>query len=307
MVNIHFKTELINPVDDVFVYVQEDGTWFKSNCGYIMGSNHKIQIDTLTSGRMMRDYMNKIKDKTKYDPDIVINTHHHNDHNGTNHLLPKSLKIAQKNYVMTMEYEMKNNILKTYKMLFPEIDFSETKYNFPDITFESKMEGDLGDFIAEIIYAGKSAHTNNDSFVYLKKRDIIFMGDLLFSEPCTPFALAGNVSNYIEILDRLSAYNVEYYIPGHGPIIKGPEPVYKAREYLVFVRDMAKEYAKKNMPLDDIINDLNLGNYKKWNDAERIVGNFLRAYGEYKGTDVDFSDSVKKMIKLREKYNKGDN
>ena len=45
----------------------------------------------------------------------------------------------------------------------------------------------------------------------------MFTGDTIFSE-CTTWLMTSNVEQWITALDRIRALDIEYVVPGHGPV-----------------------------------------------------------------------------------------
>ncbi|VUT25695.1 MAG: Hydroxyacylglutathione hydrolase [Candidatus Methanolliviera sp. GoM_oil] len=193
-----------------------------------------------------------------------------------------------------------------YLGIFPGLDVTGAKVTPQDITFEKNLTiyQEVEDGMREIrlIYV-RPAHTVSDIFVYLPEEKVLFCGDLLFAEPCTPFALMGSISGYIRALDLLADLDADIYVPGHGPL-SGREEIYKAREHLVFVRDEARKRFKEGVNAYNAAKSIDLGVYKGWNERERIVGNFERAYSEFRGelpgADLpDLLDIVMRMMEYR--------
>jgi glyoxylase-like metal-dependent hydrolase (beta-lactamase superfamily II) len=119
--------------------------------------------------------------------------------------------------------------------------------------------------------------------VYLPEEKVIFCGDLLFSEPCTPFALMGSIFGYIRALDLLEDLDADVYVPGHGPL-SGKEAIYKAREYLIFVQEEARKQFDGGVGFYDAAQSIDFGVYESWTEKEeRLIGNVARAYSDFRG------------------------
>ncbi|WP_243675682.1 MBL fold metallo-hydrolase [Vulcanisaeta distributa] len=117
------------------------------------------------------------------------------------------------------------------------MDFSGARYTPQDLVFSESLTLYAGDRAIEVKYIGYPAHTVGDVYVYIPDSRVVFTGDLLFAEPCTPFVLFGSVSGSIEALDRLASLNADIYVPGHGPPVSyGRKALYRARDYLVYIR-----------------------------------------------------------------------
>lgn len=161
----------------------------------------------------------------------------------------------------------------------------------------------------KIAYVGY-AHTTSDIYVYIPDQKVVFTGDLLFSPPCTPFALMGYIQGYINALENLANLDAEIFIPGHGEVSYGRNALYESRDYLIFVRDEARKIMRTISDPIRAAYEINLGKYDEWISKERIVGNLVRAYSELKGnppaSKLENIDKVLlEMIRYREKKGGG--
>lgn len=299
---LKWNTEMIEIGHGIYAYIQGGGGWFINNAGLIVGKKDAIVVDSLANLERAESFIGEIKKVTDKPFSYLINTHHHTDHTWTNHLFQARTICHTKCREETLK-EM-NIEPELYSGIFPGLDTTGANVTPQDITFEKELkiyqEVDQGIREIRLIYAGP-AHTVSDIFVYLPEEKVVFCGDLLFAEPCTPFALMGSISGYIQALDLLADLDVDIYVPGHGPI-SGRGEIYKAREYLVFVRDEARKRFKEGMNAYDAAKSIDLGIYKRWNERERIVGNVERAYSEFRGepSGVDLPDLPTIMMRMME-------
>lgn len=277
---IQYKFERIS--DNIYAFIQGNGDWFLSNSGLILGKEYAIVVDSLTNEKVAKQFISEIKRVTNKPIKYLINTHEHGDHLWTNHLFQNATTICHKNCRERVLEEMKSRT-NPYEELFKEIDFTGFKYTPQEVTIDSEMRIFVNDEMEiRLVYVGY-AHTVSDIYVYVPNEKVAFTGDLLFSPPCTPFALMGYIHGYINALEELANLDAEIYVPGHGEVSHGRKNLYEARDYLIFVRDEARKLIKT---IDDPIkasHEINLGKYEEWLSKERIVGNIARAYSELRG------------------------
>jgi len=296
------KVEEIKP--GVYAYIQEDGGWFLDNAGFITGKNDTIVIDSLANAIRTNNFIKEIKKITDNPFSFLINTHHHTDHIWTNYLF-SSKTICSKR---CREETVKEKAVDTeiYKNIFQDLDTTGAKILPQDITFDEELSiyQEIFDGTREIKlrYIGP-AHTVDDAFVYLPEEKVVFCGDLLFSEPCTPFALMGSIYGSIQALDYLANLNADFYIPGHGPVAR-KDSLYRARDYFVCIRDEAYERFKEGIDPYTAAKSIDLGKYTNWNEKERIIGNVVRAYSEFKGEPIgaelpDLFNVLDRMMRYR--------
>ncbi|MCH4815187.1 MAG: MBL fold metallo-hydrolase [Saccharolobus sp.] len=299
---VQYKFERIS--DNVYAFIQPNGDWFLSNAGVIIGKKYAIVVDSLTNEKMTKQFISEIRKVTDKPIKYLINTHEHEDHLWTNHLFPNAITICHKNCREKVVEGMKRGA-NPYEKLFSTIDFSGYKYTPQEAVIDNEMRIFIDDEEVRIAYVGY-AHTISDIYVYVPNKKVVFTGDLLFSPPCTPFALMGYIQGYINTLENLANLNAEVYVPGHGEVSYDRKTLYESRDYLIFVRDEARKLMKS---IDDPIRaayEVNLGKYEEWISKERIIGNLARAYSELKGnppaSKLENIDKILvEMVKYREK------
>ncbi|ADX81686.1 MBL fold metallo-hydrolase [Saccharolobus islandicus] len=298
---VQYKFERIS--DNVYAFIQPNGDWFLSNAGVIIGKNYAIVVDSLTNEKMTKQFISEIRKVTDKPIKYLINTHEHEDHLWTNHLFPNAITICHKNCREKVVEGMKRGS-NPYEKLFSTIDFSGYKYTPQEVVIDDEMRIFIDDDEVRIAYVGY-AHTISDIYVYVPNKKVVFTGDLLFSPPCTPFALMGYIQGYINTLENLANLNAEVYVPGHGEVSYDRKTLYESRDYLIFVRDEARKLMKN---IDDPIRaayQVNLGKYEEWISKERIIGNLARAYSELKGNPpASKLENIDKILVEMVKYRK---
>ena len=76
--------------EDVYAYLQPDGSWYLNNTGFLV--SHRvdagvISVDTTSTERRTRAYLDVIKAVTEKPVRTLVNTHHHGDHTHGNYLM----------------------------------------------------------------------------------------------------------------------------------------------------------------------------------------------------------------------------
>jgi glyoxylase-like metal-dependent hydrolase (beta-lactamase superfamily II) len=128
-----------------------------------------------------------------------------------------------------------------------------TKIAYPALTFNDRMEIDLGDQKIEMIFIGHS-HTDGSILVYLPEKKILFAGDILFTN-YHPFIADGNIEEWVKALDYIMTMDVEKIIPGHGPI-SSKQDIEDMKNYLIAFDMKAKELAAKSNDVEYIVAEI---------------------------------------------------
>jgi glyoxylase-like metal-dependent hydrolase (beta-lactamase superfamily II) len=92
----------------------------------------------------------------------------------------------------------------------------------PAIAFDTAVTIDLGGVSCELVHVGGD-HAHDASIVYVPEEKILFLGDCLYDDLYHgPRRLT--TTQLFPLLDRLSAYDVDFYLGSHDP-----EPLLRAR------------------------------------------------------------------------------
>lgn len=76
--------------EDVYAYVQLDGSWGLNNSGFLVGNDAVTVIDSCFTERRTRGLIDTVASVTPRPLRTLINTHHHGDHTQGNYLLPSA-------------------------------------------------------------------------------------------------------------------------------------------------------------------------------------------------------------------------
>jgi cyclase len=272
----------VQEVDDgVFAYLQPDGTWWINNTGFLVGRRGVISIDTCSTVRRTRAYLDAIRTVTTQPVRTVVNTHHHGDHTFGNFLFAGATIVGHE---ATRAGVFDWGPPKSAPF-FTEIEWGEIVLEPPFLTYSDSVTVWVDDLRAEVRFVGTAAHTTNDSVVWLPDRKLLYCGDLLFNGG-TPFLLQGSVAGAIEVLEGVvKPLGATTIVPGHGAV-GGPELIDPVVGYLRFVLASARAGRDARLTPLETARELDLGEYADLLDRERIVGNLHRAYAELDGAPL---------------------
>ena len=263
----------------IYAYIQPDGTWWINNTGFLVGPQAVISIDSCSTQRRTRAYIDAIAAVTPVPVRTVLNTHHHGDHTFGNCMFPGAAIVAH-------ERARAEAIAFGPPRALPfwdGPDWGELSLDPPFVTFTDQIAVHAGDLRAQVRYVGTPAHTTNDSIVWIPERSVLFCGDLIFNGG-TPFLLMGSVRGAIEVLENVvRPLGAQTIVPGHGPVFTEPGPIDATLDYLRFVQDAAARGRAAGLSPLQAARETDLGRFAGWADSERIVGNLHRAYAELGG------------------------
>jgi cyclase len=229
-----------------------------------------VLVDTKNPGWGPR-ILDKVKSLTEKPVTMIINTHTHGDHVGSNEAFSPTVEfVAHENTKANME-----------KM--PA--FAGDKQAFlPKRTYTDRLSLLGGNDRVELYYFGRG-HTNGDTFIVFPFHRTMHTGDL-FAAKATPLIDMNNGGSGVEYPQTLAKAvagikDVETVIPGHSAVTDWKT----FQEFAEFNKEFltAVEAAKKaGKSADDAAAALQLGD--RWKDygMTRAKDNVAKIYGELK-------------------------
>ncbi|WP_431876966.1 MBL fold metallo-hydrolase [Amycolatopsis sacchari] len=265
-----------------------DGTWGWSNAGLITGEGESLLVDTLFDVPMTREMLDGLAGPLARNPlSTVVNTHANGDHWFGNQLVAEAEIISSAPTAEEMRTngpELIRGLLgqegaagRFARHIFEPFDFGSITPTFATRTFTGSLRLEVGGTAVEVQCLGP-AHTAGDSVVLVPDEGVLYAGDLLFIGG-TPITWAGPVSNWIAACDAMLAMDVEFIVPGHGPVTT-KDGVRQVRGYLEWVRDEAAARHRKGMTPEDAMRDISLGRYAALDERGRLAQNVLAVYYE---------------------------
>jgi cyclase len=216
--------------------------------------------------------LEKVKSVTDKPVTMIINTHTHGDHVGSNSAFTGNVEfVAQENCKASME-----------KM--PAFQTDEGKKFLPSKTYKEKLSLLKGNDKIDLYYFGRG-HTSGDTLVVFPALKVMHAGDL-FAGKGTPIMDTSNGGSGVEYPSTLKKAaagirGVESVIPGHAPVTDWNA----FKEYGDFIHDLvaAVEQAKKSgKTADEAAAELKLPEKYKDYAMGRLKGNVTTIYGELK-------------------------
>ncbi len=287
--------------ENVFAYIQPDGTWWINNTGFLVASDGVVAFDTCATERRTRLFLDHVREITAAPIRVVVNTHHHGDHTHGNYLTHPATIVGHERCRSAM---IESGIVH-YPGVFgdPPPSWGDLELAPPMLTFAERMNVHAGDIHAELHYIGTPAHTDNDVVGWLPDQKVLFAGDLVFNGG-TPFVLMGSVSGAIKAVDAVRAFGAETIVPGHGPVCDA-SILDSLTRYFEFVQAVATDAHHSGVaPLEAAL-ETDLGEFAELSDHERLVGNLHRAMYEIGGGEPGGSMDLGRPIADMLAFNNG--
>ena len=193
---------------------------------------------------------------------VVLNTHWHGDHTGSNqHFGEKAPIVAQEN--------VRKRLASGGKGRFGETKPAE-KGALPIITFENDVSVHLnGEDIHAIHFP--HGHTDGDSVIFFKQSNVVHMGDDFFNGGMFPYIdldsggsvqgmIAGDEKVLAEIPDDVKI------IPGHGPLATKDD----LKKFITVLKETSaavQAEMKKGKTLDQLKQEKVLAKWDSWGQS----------------------------------------
>lgn len=183
----------------------------------IRASSRNVLIDSgLDSSFLsLREQLFSLGLKLK-DIDLIINTHEHLDHIGSNRYFQESSFIAAHRSAAT-----KITLGDHYVTLYRSRDLNKVPLHV-HLWLENHFLFDLGSHHLEVIHT--PGHTSGSICIYESATKVLFSGDTVFAGGILSYiAESGSLGDYINSIMRLETMKISEVYPGHGEISKNPE------------------------------------------------------------------------------------
>jgi glyoxylase-like metal-dependent hydrolase (beta-lactamase superfamily II) len=231
-----------------------------------------VIVDTKLPG-LGPSILEKVKSVTDKPVMMIINTHTHGDHVGSNNAFTGNVEfVAQENCKASME-----------KMT--AFQSEEGKKFLPNKTYTDKLSLLKGKDKIDLYYFGRG-HTGGDSFVVFPALKVMHAGDMFAFSKGVPIIDIGNGGSGLEYPKSLmkaaaGIKGVESVIPGHSAVTNWAE----FKEYGEFMQAFvaAVEQAKKEgKTVDQAATDLKLPEKFKGYNLSRAKAGVTAIYSELK-------------------------
>lgn len=99
--------------------------------------------------------------------------------------------------------------------LFPERDEYYSDPNKGELVFTADLDMRVGGHTFHLIHT--PGHTPGQVAVYVPSERVVFTGDTVFSQ-CQTWLMTSDVNRWVGSLDVIGRLDVDYVVPGHGPV-----------------------------------------------------------------------------------------
>ncbi len=99
--------------------------------------------------------------------------------------------------------------------IFPDRDVYYANPNKGQIVFTGDLTLHVGDHTFELLHT--PGHTPGQIAVHVPEERVVFTGDTVFKD-CQTWLMTSDIEQWIAALDRIGGLDVDWVVPGHGPV-----------------------------------------------------------------------------------------
>jgi glyoxylase-like metal-dependent hydrolase (beta-lactamase superfamily II) len=261
--------------DDVYFFFDFSG----SNSVFLVTEEGVLLIDTRTHPREGSDLLDRIRKVTDKPVKWVINSHFHGDHHMGNSVF-KTLGatfVAQEETARIMQLVQPKEMARRVDGFKSQgYDPGEVKLVLPDVTFDTRMSIRLGGREIHLFYLGPGQNAG-DTFVHFPHARLLFTPGAFAKHSMPNMAFTPSVDNWLALLDRIAAMDVDAILPAHGDVATRRD----VKELSAMLADeyaTVKDAASRGVSIDQAVRTLTFPQYKDWRNYGRLQGEIKALY-----------------------------
>lgn len=232
---------VVKLADNVYGYEEIRQPGFTTVSLFVVGNEGVLIADGQGSPEATQTMLNHIAKVTTKPVKWYIVGSDHGDHTAGNSVLPKDITF-----------------------IVSKASAAQMKLAAPAMTSD-RQSVNVGGIEVQAIVAGR-AHTGGDLLVYLPKQKILFMSEVYLNR-VFPAMRSAYPTEWVAVIDKALAMDVERYVPGHG-FIEAPkvsrEELVEYQKAMRYVIDEVKRLHKLGLSADDAAKQANWGPYREW-------------------------------------------
>jgi len=240
------------------------------NVGVFVTANGVIIVDTKLAG-WGQAILDKIKTVTDKPVTMIINTHTHGDHTGSNAMFPPTVDIVA-------HENTKANMAKM------DAFKGENAKGLPKRTYQDKLTIGSGKDRVDLYYFGRG-HTNGDTWIVYPALRVMQTGDM-FAWKDAPLIDRNNGGSGLEYAATIgkalaTAKDVDALIVGHSPV-RRPEELKEYQQFMTDFANAVREAQKAGKTVDEATASIDLTAKYPGYSKERYRAAIQAIYDELK-------------------------
>lgn len=236
--NMQQTPQLVELASGVYGFISD----FDPNCGFVVGPDYVVAIDTRATPALAREMLAAIRTVTDKPVRYVFLSHYHAVRvMGASAFGGAALIASQATLDLVGERGPDDfeSEVRRFPRLFRGVE-EIPGLTWPDLVFDQGLTLRLGDRDLHFRHLGRG-HTAGDSICWIPDCGVLFSGDLVENR-CGVYAGDGYVADWIATLERLRHLPATTMVPGRGAALRSREAVEDAitatQGFLTILRDV---------------------------------------------------------------------
>jgi glyoxylase-like metal-dependent hydrolase (beta-lactamase superfamily II) len=213
------KPRLRELAPGVYGYISD----FDPNCGFVVGEDHVVLIDTRPTPRMARDFLAAIRTVTDKPVKCIVLTHYHavrvmgaSAFEEVEHIVASDGTL---DWIRTRGQADFDSEVGRFPRLFAGVE-EVPGLTLPTLSFEREMSLWLGAGRALRLLALGRGHSSGDTVAWLPDCGVLFSGDVVENR-CGVYAGDAYIGDWAGTLDAVAALKPRVLVPGRGAVLDG--------------------------------------------------------------------------------------
>jgi len=202
----------------VYGYISD----FDPNCGFIVGDEEVVLIDTRPTPRMARDFLADIRRVTDKPVRTIVLTHYHAVRvMGASAFEGRPTIIASRgtlDWVRERGQADFDSEVGRFPRLFAGVE-EVPGLTVPHLSFEREMSLWVGGREVRLLCLGRG-HSGGDTVAWLPDCGVLFSGDVVENR-CGVYAGDAYIQDWAGTLDAVAALEPQVLVPGRGSVLQG--------------------------------------------------------------------------------------
>jgi len=202
----------------VYGYISD----FDPNCGFVVGDEHVVLIDTRPTPRMARDFLAAIRTVTDKPIKYVVLTHYHAVRVMGASAFPEVQAIIASNgtldWIRTRGQADFDSEVGRFPRLFQGVE-EIPGLTMPTMSFAGEMSLWLGAGRELRLLALGRGHSSGDTVAWLPDCGVCFSGDVVENH-CGVYAGDAYIQDWAGTLDAVKALRPRVLVPGRGAVLQ---------------------------------------------------------------------------------------
>jgi len=227
-----------------------------NSCFVNMGKSYLV-VDSGPTYQYAKQAFSRIEEEKALPLSYIVNTHLHDDHwLGNCYYKELHAKIIGSSAFKSLEKVEKTRMQKRIS----KEAYQKTTQVFPTIFVKDTKVLDFDGKKVYIIAVNHKAHTNSDLLVYIPSQKLLFAGDLVFNERL-PSLRDGDISGWINALEKIRKMDVDYVVGGHGTLVS-KKSIDFTYHYLKSLKKQVATLLDDGEEIGDVVNQVTMSKYK---------------------------------------------